>query len=112
MTLQKLVVFELAPPEASRIRGRLWGGFGGALGKLWEALGGFAKAWGGFGSFWSFKINLGATFGRLWETLGEALGRLWEALGKLWETLGMPATHRRTTKKNYIQKCWEYANSR
>ena len=45
---------------------------------LW---GGFAEAWGGFGSFWSFKINLGATFGRLWETLGEPLGRLWEALG-------------------------------
>ena len=49
MTLQKLVVFELAPPEANCVRGRLWGGFGRlweALGMLWEALGG---ALGGFG---------------------------------------------------------------
>ena len=35
MTLQKLVVFELAPPEANCVRGRLRGGFGEALGKLW-----------------------------------------------------------------------------
>ena len=95
MTLQKLVVFELAFPDANGIQGRLWGGFGEALGRLWEALGGFAKAWGGFGSFWSFEINLGATFGRLWETLGEPLGRLWGALGSfgrrwgsLWEVFG------------------------
>ena len=56
MTLQKLVVFELAPPEANGVRGRLWGGFG-------EALGGFGR--------------LGEALGSLWE----ALGRLWEALG-------------------------------
>ena len=74
MTLQKLVVFELAPPEANCVRGGLWGGFAEAL-----------------GSFWSIKINLG----RLWETLGKPLGRLWEALGSfgrrwgsLWEVFG------------------------
>ena len=56
-----------------------------------EALGGFAETWAGFGSFWSFKINLGATFGRLWETLGDSGGAFGEALGgfgELWETLG------------------------
>ena len=58
---------------------------------LWEALGSFGEALGGFG--------------RLWE----ALGSLWEALGRLWEALGMPAAEQ---KNNYIQKCWEYANSR
>ena len=49
MTLQKLVVFELAFPDANGIRGRLWGGFVEALGRLWEALGGFGEALGGFG---------------------------------------------------------------
>ena len=100
-----------------------------ALGRFW---GGFGRLWGGLGSFGSLKINLGATFGRLWETLGdsgggfgetlggfgelwetlgESLGSLWEALGKLWEALGIPATPP-NNKNNYIQKCWEYANSR
>ena len=58
-----------------------------ALGRLW---GGLAEAWGGF---WSFKINLGATFGRLWETLGDSGGAFGEALGgfgELWEALGEP----------------------
>ena len=85
---------------------KLWGGFGhlpleipianelapssyqSRMRWLW---GGFAEAWGGFGSFWSFKIDLGATFGRLWETLGDSGGAFGEALGgfgELWETLG------------------------
>ena len=85
---------------------------------LWETL-------GGLGSFWSIKINLG----RLWETLGDSGGAFGEALGgfgELWETLGEslggfgealggfgdsrhPSPN---NKNNYIQKCWEYANSR
>ena len=64
---------------------------------LWEALGSFGEALGGFGD--------------ALEMLWEALGRLWEALGGFGEALGMPAARRRT-KKKYIQKCWEYANSR
>ena len=54
-------------------------------------MGGFGEAWGGFGSFWSFKINLGATFGRLWETLGDSgggFGETLEGFGVLWEMLG------------------------
>ena len=87
---------------------KLWGGFGhlpleipianelapssyqSRMRWLW---GGFAEAWGGFGSFWSFTIDLGATFGRLWETLGDSGGAFGEALGgfgELWETLGEP----------------------
>ena len=45
MTLQKLVVFELAPPEANGVRGRLWGGFG-------EDLGGFGRLCEGLGRLW------------------------------------------------------------
>ena len=92
---------------------------------LWETL-------GGLGSFWSIKINLG----RLWETLGDSggafgealggFGRLWgalgdvggvfgESLGGFGEALGGFGDSRHPSpnnKNNYIQKCWEYANSR
>ena len=71
---------------------------------LWETL-------GGLGSFWSIKINLG----RLWETLGDSGGAFGEALGGFGEALGGFGDSRHPSpnnKNNYIQKCWEYANSR
>ena len=77
MPLEIPIANELAPSSyQSRMR---W---------LW---GGFAEAWGGFGSFWSFKVNVGATFGRLWETLGDSGGAFGEGLGgfgRLWGALG------------------------
>ena len=123
LPLEIPIANELAPSRYQSRMSWLWGGFG-------EALGGFAEAWGGFGSFWSFKTNLGATFGRLWETLGdsgvafgEALGGFGEALGGFGDALegfgealggfgrlwGCPPP---VAEQNYIQKCWEYANSR
>ena len=64
----------------------------GGFGKLWEALGDFGEALGGFG--------------RLCEGFGEALGSFGEPLERLW---GCPPP---AAEQNYIQKCWEYANSR
>ena len=66
---------------------------------LWEALGSFGEALGGFGE------ALGG-FGRLCEGFGEALGSFGEPLERLW---GCPPP---AAEQNYIQKCWEYANSR
>ena len=66
---------------------------------LWEALGSFGEALGDFGE------ALGG-FGRLCEGFGEALGSFGEPLERLW---GCPPP---AAEQNYIQKCWEYANSR
>ena len=88
MTLQKLVVFELAPPEASCVRGRFWGGFGEALRRLGEAFGASELILGGFGRLWE---TLGEPLGRLWEALGSfgrRWGSLWEVFGRLWGSFG------------------------
>ena len=85
MTLQKLVVFELAPPEASCIRGRLWGGLAEAWGRFWSLRINLGRLWEILGdSGGAFGEALGG-FGELWETLGESLGSLWEALGSFGE---------------------------
>ena len=58
----------------------------------------------------SSEHALGAV-GEPWEALGKlwgGFGRLWEALGRLW---GCPPPVAEQ-KNNYMQKCWEYANSR
>ena len=62
MTLQKLVVFELAPPEASGVRGRLWGRFGEALGRLWKLLGNIWTTFRHFVSKVAFSLETSSKF--------------------------------------------------
>ena len=80
--------------------GRLWGGFGEALGMLWgrfgEALGRLSGAVGRLWEsgealvrLWEALGNLWGDFGRLWAGFGEALGRLSGAVGRLWDALGV-----------------------
>ena len=88
----------------------LWETFS-SLGDSADALGGFGKLWGGFGRLWGC---FGDALGGFGEALG-GFGRLWEALGGFGEALGGFGDARRpppSNKNNYIQKCWEYANSR
>ena len=81
----------------------LWETFS-SLGDSADALGGFGKLWGGFGRLWGC---FGDALGGFGEALG-GFGRLWGGFGRLW---GCPPPAAEQ-KNNYIQKCWEYANSR
>ena len=103
------------PPSDSTLQFRLSGGFGEALRRLGEAFGASELILGGFGRLWE---TLGEPLGRLWEALG-SFGRRWgvfgESLGGFGEALGGFGDSRHPSpnnKNNYIQKCWEYANSR
>ena len=88
------------------------GGFGEALGRLWEALGGFGEAlgrlWVTIGGIWVPHWRIWGGFGKLWVLFGKLLGGFGDALGGFGDARHPSPNN----KNNYIQKCWEYANSR
>ena len=115
----------LVTPETLSVK--LWGGSGGdsggafgeALRRLGEALEAFGASklilglpLGDSGRLWG---SLWGGFGRLWGALGDVGGVFGESLGGFGEALGGFGDSRHPSpnnKNNYIQKCWEYANSR
>ena len=78
---------KVIPKSLSCIGRLIPGGFGGALGRLWEPLG-----------------RLWEPLGRLWGGFGKALGGFGEPLGRLWEALGSEREQERKTtltKRNH-----------
>ena len=117
-TPQKLFVFELKDLHwprarcASVSRKKTPARLGGASGLIWGSSTMCAMALRRANRAHSARLG---GFGDALEMLWEALGRLWEALGGFGEALGGFGDARHPSpnnKNNYIQKCWEYANSR